>query len=236
VLRGLVPLVSIGYDRLIHLIHYFSLATLNLKVFFSFLSSLSAVAIMSSSSVNTDDLSDYTSQKEALVRTPLLNVLSGGMDDTQYDFDLVHHHQDKGFASCVMWIVLSALLFLQFGMALCFSPLTVTTGLSRSVVNYSIFFFVVTTHLFRQSIRDCDLTNSAVLMLPEILMDIILGLVLLDKVVAAFLLMLVSTLVMAVFVVVRVLTSWTLAPTCNMVVQGEAQANSMFPCSFRADA
>jgi hypothetical protein len=101
-----------------------------------------------------------------------------------------------------MTLALPALLFLQFGISFYYLlPVDATTGLSWRVVNCSIIFFVLSAHLFRQSARDCNLTNSAVLLLPEILMDIILGLVLFDKVVVALLFMLVSILALAVFVV-----------------------------------
>ena len=122
-----------------------------------------------------------------------------------------------------MVIVIPALLFHQFGMAFCLSPVEATTGLSWSVVNCSILLFFVSAHFFQQSARDCDLTSSAVLLLPEIIMDIILGLVIFNKVVAAFLFMPVSKLVLAVFVVlssvhVLIVTS---SPTCALTYSME---------------
>jgi hypothetical protein len=207
---------------------------------------------MSSSSTITNELSDYTAQKKVL-STPLLGVLPD-MDETECDYDdetfegdeiscsisIVYKEDEQdtvnseAFANCVIWIVLPALLYLQFGMAFCLSPVEATTGLSWSVVNYSIVLFVVTTFLFRQSARDCDLTGTAVLLLPEILMDIILGLVLFDKVVAAFLFMLVSMLVLAVFVVLSsvhvliVTSSPTCALTYSMEQGGDELDVSMF--------
>jgi hypothetical protein len=102
----------------------------------------------------------------------------------------------------VVWIILPALLFLQFGMAFYMSNVEAVTGLRWSVVNYSIVLFVVTAVIYRQAAVDCKWTSSFIILLPEILMDVILGMVLFDKIVMAFLFMLLSMLGLAMFVVV----------------------------------
>jgi hypothetical protein len=106
------------------------------------------------------------------------------------------------FDHVVVWIILPSLLFLQFGMAFYMSNVEAVTGLRWSVVNYSIVLFVITAVLYRQAAVDCKWTSSFIVLLPEILMDIILGMVLFDKIVAAFLFMLISMLCLAMFVVV----------------------------------
>jgi hypothetical protein len=106
------------------------------------------------------------------------------------------------FDHVVVWIILPALLFLQFGMAFYMSNVEAVTGLRWSVVNYSIVLFVVTAVLYRQAAVDCKWTSSFIILLPEILMDVILGMVLFDKIVMAFLFMLISMLCLAMFVVV----------------------------------
>jgi hypothetical protein len=106
------------------------------------------------------------------------------------------------FDHVVVWIILPALLFLQFGMAFYMSNVEAVTGLRWSVVNYSIVLFVVTAVLYRQAAVDCKWTSSFAILLPEILMDVILGMVLFDKIVMAFLFMLLSMLGLAMFVVV----------------------------------
>jgi hypothetical protein len=106
------------------------------------------------------------------------------------------------FDHVVVWIILPALLFLQFGMAFYMSNVEAVTGLRWSVVNYSIVLFVVTAVLYRQAAVDCKWTSSFIILLPEILMDVILGMVLFDKIVMAFLFMLLSMLGLAMFVVV----------------------------------
>jgi hypothetical protein len=106
------------------------------------------------------------------------------------------------FDHVVVWIILPTLLFLQFGMAFYMSDVEAVTGLRWSIVNYSIVLFVLTAILFRQAAIDCKWTTSIVILLPEILMDVILGMVLFDKIVMAFLFMLFSMLGLAMFVVV----------------------------------
>jgi hypothetical protein len=96
---------------------------------------------------------------------------------------------------------LHALLFLQFGMAFSTFPVEATTGLSWSVVNYSIILFVITTTVYRQVAKDWKPTYSAVVLLPEILIDVMLLLILLNKVVTAFLFLLFSLLCLTFLVV-----------------------------------
>jgi uncharacterized membrane protein YhaH (DUF805 family) len=78
----------------------------------------------------------------------------------------------------------------------------VMMGLCRSLFIYVIVVFVGNATLYRQAIKDCKLTGTAVLLAPEILIIIILGLVVLDQLTAAFLFMLVCiqffTIVVAV--------------------------------------
>jgi hypothetical protein len=96
---------------------------------------------------------------------------------------------------------LHALLFVQFGMAFSTFPVEATTGLSWSVVNYSIILYVITTTVYRQVAKDWKPTCSAVILLPEILIDGMLFLILFNKVVAAFWFLLVSILCLAFLVV-----------------------------------
>jgi hypothetical protein len=106
------------------------------------------------------------------------------------------------FNNFVVLIILPALLFLQFGMAFSDSPVEGTTGLQWSVVNSNIVMFVITAGLYRQAVQDFQMTCSvALLLLPEILMDAVLGLVLFGQVVPAFLLLISSMLCLAIFVV-----------------------------------
>jgi hypothetical protein len=96
---------------------------------------------------------------------------------------------------------LHVLLFVQFGLAFYRFPIGTTTGLRWSVVNYSIFLYVITTSIYRHAAKNCKSACSAFILLPEIFIDIMLLLVLFNKVVAAFLFLLVSMLCLAFLVV-----------------------------------
>jgi hypothetical protein len=99
-------------------------------------------------------------------------------------------------------VILPALLFLQFGMAFSMSSVTATTRLQLSVVNYNIVMFVVNAALYRQAVQDFQIICLVARLLPEVIIGILLGLVLCGHVVPALLLMMSSTLCMAVFVAV----------------------------------
>jgi hypothetical protein len=95
------------------------------------------------------------------------------------------------FANCALALVVSALLFLQFGIAFHMFPAAATAGLRWSVVNYSIVLYAIVAALYRQSVKDydtflSDASYSPTVLLPELLMDTMLCLILFDKVVAAF--------------------------------------------------
>lgn len=106
------------------------------------------------------------------------------------------------FNNFVVLIILPALLFLQFGMAFSDGPVQGTTGLQWSVVNSNIVMFIITAALYRQAVQEFQMTCSvALLLLPEIIMDAILGLVLFGQILPAFLLLISSMLCLAVFVV-----------------------------------
>jgi hypothetical protein len=92
----------------------------------------------------------------------------------------------------VPWVILPALLFLQFkfGMA--------TTGMYLLVVSSAIALFVLNAIIYRQAIKDCKLTCTVVLLAPEIFISIILGLVILDHLATAFLFMEGSILFLAI--------------------------------------
>jgi hypothetical protein len=99
-------------------------------------------------------------------------------------------------------VVLSALLFLPFGVAISMSPVEATTALQLSAVNYTIVMFVVNAALYRQIVQDFQITCLVARLLPESIIGIVMGLVFCGQVVPACLLLLSSTLCMAVVVAV----------------------------------
>lgn len=105
----------------------------------------------------------------------------------------------------IMWVILPSLLFSQFGMAFLMHDAR-TTSLSFTVVNISIVLFVVTAWLYRHACADANIQTIALLLLPEILMDVVLGLVLFNQVELGFLVLLVSMLCLSSFVVLSTAT------------------------------
>jgi hypothetical protein len=106
------------------------------------------------------------------------------------------------------------LLFLQFGIAFSSASrvdasTTTTTGLSWSVVNYNVVLFVITSSLYRQAVKSSctTLKCSALVLLPEIITNIVLSLVMIDKIVAAFWLLLSSMLCLVFLGLVLTLAS-----------------------------
>jgi hypothetical protein len=108
----------------------------------------------------------------------------------------------RWFEIVVVEAALPALLFMQFGMAFSRSPVDDSTaGLRWSLCNYSIVLFVITAFHYRQHVYVFKPPCSKFLiLLPEIFMNIILILLLFDKIVAAFWLLLGSMHSMAALV------------------------------------
>jgi hypothetical protein len=132
-------------------------------------------------------------------------------DDEEESCQKATGDDSQCFNNLIALGILPALLSLQFGMAFSDNPVQGTTGLQWSVVNSNIVMFVVTAALYRQAVQEFQMTCSvALLLLPEIIMNGILGLVLCGQVVPAFLLLISSMLCLAVFVVansIRVLVA-----------------------------
>jgi hypothetical protein len=144
-----------------------------------------------------------------------LVVLKEELDDDSDDKSQSAFWCDT-FASLV---VIPALLFLSFGEAFCTSSIAADTGLRWYMVSYSIVMFVVSATLYRQVLQECKITCLvALLLLPEILTDIVLYLMLFGKILPAFLLMLISTLFFAAFVVASSVGVLIAAPTMMIYI------------------
>ena len=101
----------------------------------------------------------------------------------------------------ITWVLLPTLLFSQFGMAFLMNDER-TSCMSWSVVNLSIVLFVVTVWLYRHACNDANIKTICILLMPEILMDVVLGLVLFNRVALGFMALLVGMLCLSAFVVV----------------------------------
>jgi len=112
--------------------------------------------------------------------------------------DIDDNNNDHSFSWCdnlVVWIFLPALVMFQFGMAFVSNN---SQGLNSSIVNYSIFSFVLTAALYRRSCQACHMTNTCLILLPEIMLNVILGLLLFNKVKEGYFLLLAGMLFLAV--------------------------------------
>ena len=129
-------------------------------------------------------------------------------------------HKNTWWDAFVLWMLLPALLFAQFGIAFgVFSPSsgepTFHHGLQWSTVKYSICLFALSAYIFRRSIlestRCCDeessgeqiLSSAFLLLWPEITMDFILFLLLFGQACPAFFVMVLCTVAQSLHVVVR---------------------------------
>jgi hypothetical protein len=158
--------------------------------------------------------SEYDEEEGCILRS--LKISYDDTEESKDDWQSSCHAEESYFLS----FALHALLFAQFGMTFSTSSIEATTGLSWSVVNYSIILYVITTTIYRQAVKDCKLTCSAVvLLLPEILMMIMLVLILFKNVVAAFLVLWVSTLCLAFLVMAS--SIWFLVVTKSVTNESE---------------
>jgi hypothetical protein len=100
---------------------------------------------------------------------------------------------DKNEQSYLILFVLHVLLFETFGVALYTTPIWLKT-------NCSFILIVIVASSYKQAIKDYKSSCSADVLLPELLQIIILSLMIFHSVVAAFLLLLISNLCLAVLV------------------------------------
>jgi hypothetical protein len=119
----------------------------------------------------------------------------------------------------VALVFLPALLFLSFGEAFYTTSVDADTGLRWSAVNCSIVMFVVIATLYRQALHECKITCPVALLLPEILMDIVLGLVLCSQVAPAFWLLLSSIVCLGAFAVASSIYVLVLAKASTVIDQ-----------------
>jgi hypothetical protein len=120
--------------------------------------------------------------------------LPGDVEE-EYDND----DEENSYFCC--WLtVLPALLLSQFGMVFWLHDER-TAHLSRTIFNLSIGLFVVTAWLYRHACADARVESLLILLLPEILMDVVLGLVLFNQVALGYMVLLGSMLTLSTFVV-----------------------------------
>lgn len=146
--------------------------------------------------------------------------------DEQEEPECCEVHTTTCCDSFILWLVLPALLFVQFAIAFRLEDQQHPAAddhhhhysihnLEWSTVNYSIVLFVLSSYLFRRTLQEtvacCNETTSSrfffsstfLFLLPEIIMDLLLALVLFGQVVPAFLAMVLFTMGLSLYVVVQ---------------------------------
>jgi hypothetical protein len=102
--------------------------------------------------------------------------------------------------SFITWALLPCLLFIQFGMPFYIHD-KATASLSWSLVNFVILLYVAAVWIYRQACIDSNIGSIVMLLLPELLMDIVLALILFNRVVLALAALLASTMLLSTFVI-----------------------------------
>jgi septum formation topological specificity factor MinE len=147
---------------------------------------------------------------------------------TQTWFDLV-----------VALILLPVLLLLQFGIAFSVSSGQEANlhGLSWSVVRMTVAGYVVTSVLYRQACQERKVRSAWVWYLPEILMDVILGLILFHHILTAFYVLFVSMASLASYVVVVYSVKLlTVVKTCPLPLEQDELDESYSRGKLRQDS
>lgn len=106
--------------------------------------------------------------------------------------------------SFITWVLLPCLLFIQFGMPFYIHD-KATASLSWSLVNFVIVLYVAAVWIYRQACLDSNIGSVIMLLLPELLMDIVLALILFNRVVLALAALLASTMLLSTFVIVTMI-------------------------------
>jgi hypothetical protein len=149
----------------------------------------------------------------------------------------------------ILWLVLPALLFVQFGIAFTLDSTTPVdafyhnhssmVSLEWSTVNYSIFLFVLSSYLFRQTLQEMccyrSSSNSSScctfwFLLPEIIMDLLLALILFGAVVPAFLIMVLSTMALSGYTVVCSVTTLCETSSPSLLYEEEEEDEESLVC------
>ena len=114
------------------------------------------------------------------------------------------------FDCLIIWTVLPGLLWIDFSMALFIQSsekdddvdTTILTSLSARLVQLSIVLFILASYMYRKTIQEMRVNHVLLVLLPEILMDLVLLLILFDRLLWAFRALLWSILALSLVVMV----------------------------------
>lgn len=155
--------------------------------------------LLDQTEVDYDDDDDDLTMSEAVPGATKASNLSSTKDDLDDDETIAP--QEESF----LWLVLTSLLVLQFGMA--FSLQHESMAFSATVF-ISIALFVVTAALYKDALKEHSSTGpSLCILLPEFMVNIILGGVFFFKVDCGFFVLLASMVILKCAVILMTLNS-----------------------------
>lgn len=101
----------------------------------------------------------------------------------------------------IIWVVLPFLLFVQFGVAFLAHDEN-TSNMSWSIVNVSIVLFALTVWLYRESCIDGKIESCLMVLLPEIILNTVLILILVNETPFAFYTLLLGMEILSVLAII----------------------------------
>ncbi|CAB9497786.1 expressed unknown protein [Seminavis robusta] len=151
-------------------------------------------------------------EQEAFIAVPVSLSQEPDVEESEKDFS---------WASCgesCLLAILPCLLFIQFGVAyLTESP----PQIHWMIVNFGIACFIGTALIFRRAFNEPE---SLVALIPEVLIDVILGLILFEKTEIAAIVMFGSILSMGVVAVAKLAMTTTEEEEVEVVRRGDWNA------------
>ena len=127
--------------------------------------------------------------------------IGSDLDDDEDDEEV-----DETTVTCrdttILLLLFPLLLMAQFGMVFANPVADASLTVAWSTVNYVIVMFAVTSWLYRHTLADLQVSNIFLLVVPEVLLNVILGLVLWDNAAVGFLGLLVSLFALGLFVAI----------------------------------
>jgi hypothetical protein len=159
------------------------------------------------------DLDDriQATQQQVQMNKPKISSQNESISDNDDDA-----YRNESKANCKFDLgVRLGLLLLQFAMAFASPKIVETNNMRWSVVNSSIMVFEGTSILFRSSCKTQRVKSSLLWLLPEIVMDCVLGLLARGKLHLSYQVLVLGTLMLALFIVVMCVYELSAPTTTN---------------------
>lgn len=172
-----------------------------------------------------------SSSRTAELQTPLLDIEERFEENETSSTSVEIDNDDEKtcFNELVMMVILPMLLLSQFGMVFLMHS-EQTAYLSWRIVNCSILLFALTAALYRNTCKDAKVQTLVLLLLPEIIMDIVLGLIFFDRIGVSYAVLLFGILFLSMFVVVTTISLMCKRRGTQEVDDEESESNDLVTC------